>query len=301
MRFWKEAVQHAGHGLDGPQMRGTAPLPCPIPFDLSSPRPPSSPRRRRRWHVLRQRRWWINFAVALLSWQAMGRPRDAHLGRRLCCRMRPEQRTLVQQLERTYSALCRPGETVVAPGGGLQSLAEAVDAMTPHCYGWDTSALDPGPAVLSPNKLSIPSKGALVELRPPLIPRTLWRLLSRPGAFALPASRVPVSPAGSFLSCTSVDGVMARLWDARLLAPLPADVLRLHGGAPVRAGLFGVAKKDSDKLRVIIDRRRQNALEKPFVEALREQGRRDGASEADSLLLERLATFPHGSQFCDFF
>ena len=83
--------------------------------------------------------------------------------------------------------------------------------------------------------------------------------------------RVPAQAAGSFLSCTSVPSVLSRLWDARLLTPLDPSVLRMHGPAPVRAGLFGVVKKGSDRLRVIVDRRRQNALEIPIVEALRSQ------------------------------
>eukprot|EP00969_Alexandrium_andersonii_P260767 11528766-Alexandrium_andersonii.AAC.1 len=51
------------------------------------------------------------------------------------------------------------------------------------------------------------------------------------------------------------------LWDVGLVQLLRPGEVRHHGGQPVVAQLFGVAKKGTDALQVIVDRRPRNALE----------------------------------------
>ncbi len=53
--------------------------------------------------------------------------------------------------------------------------------------------------------------------------------------------------------------LLARMWDVGMVALLPLLVIPTIRGVPSVAELFGVMKKASNKLRVIVDRRVRNA------------------------------------------
>eukprot|EP00971_Amphidinium_carterae_P088500 1751095-Amphidinium_carterae.1 len=70
------------------------------------------------------------------------------------------------------------------------------------------------------------------------------------------------------------------------------------GSRHLRAGVFGVAKPDSDKVRMIIDRRRKNPTELSMRTALHERGRK-GLAEQHVHELRRYMTLPHALQLGD--
>lgn len=72
-------------------------------------------------------------------------------------------------------------------------------------------------------------------------------------------------------------------------------------GREARAGLFGVSKKGSESLRVIVDRRRQNCLERRVRDVVRHELRCQGYSRGHVAQRDRQFLLPHASQFCDLF
>ena len=131
------------------------------------------------------------------------------------------------------------------------------------------------------------------------LPACVVRVLNEPGVFDLPSSSLPAVAAGSYHGYRDLGQSLVKLWDARLIAPVPTSRLEMFRGCPVRAGLFAVAKKDSDQQRVIVDRRRRNALETSLPDAVWEDCIAHEESLEDTLEAQRLMCFPHGAQFCD--
>ena len=148
------------------------------------------------------------------------------------------------------------------PGGGLTSLHKSVLEVCQTSYGSCTSAA--APETLSPGNMSIPAAGARILLQEPVLPTEVAELLRQPDVFDLPAELLPRRLPLRCLRATNNADVLAKLWDTGLLEACPEEAVRRHRGEVIRAGLFGVAKKLSDKRRVIVDRRMRNACEKDF-------------------------------------
>eukprot|EP00971_Amphidinium_carterae_P243865 4842953-Amphidinium_carterae.5 len=119
-------------------------LPCGFPYNpLMRSLAPSSGRRRARWHREKHRRQWVNAAVAYLDWIYLGKPRGSGLEFAAALQepLSNEQLFLVSELERAYSAVCRPGEVATSPGGGFSLLAKVLDLSSDLGYGGGGLAL----------------------------------------------------------------------------------------------------------------------------------------------------------------
>ncbi len=91
--------------------------------------------------------------------------------------------------------------------------------------------------------------------------------------------------------------MLSRLCAAGMVDCIADDeALRLHG-VRCSAGMLGVTKKDSDVLRMIVDRRRSNALERSFGQAFWKWLESLSAEERARVLT--LFMLPCGSQFTD--
>ena len=274
-------------------------LPCGPPFPVTGLTPPKSPRRRARWVRSQTRRLWVNAAVSLLSWIAVGRRMDEEYFQLLARPLTTAQWSLVRGLEQRFSGLCRPGQVIDLPGGGLHSLHEMILSAHSACY--DGSVGPGAPENLTPQNMSVPKVGADILLEEPVVPVPLAQLFRDPDAFALPPHLLPPHLPPRCLRVSCMRGVLARLWDVKLLAPCPDAELVWHNQEVVRAGLFGVAKKNTDLLRVIVDRRMRNACERGLEEVLVEHCLKTGV-EADQVIeYRRRMVFPHASQFIDLF
>jgi hypothetical protein len=89
------------------------------------------------------------------------------------------------------------------------------------------------------------------------------------------------------------------MYDVGMLALAPASSTAVLAGRAATAELFGVSKKDTPQLRVILDRRPRNCMEKSLGRVLSER-LLDGKLAPDVYHhLVRLLALPHPSQLVD--
>ena len=133
------------------------------------------------------------------------------------------------------------------------------------------------------------------------MPCEFAEILATPSIFDLPKDLRPRS-----LPATRVwVAIAARLWDIGLIKLRAAGLVRaLDPKDPAgisRAGIFGVAKKLTNLMRRIIDRRRDNANELDVLSVLRIYCQQEGVDVDRQAFLERLLVLPHGAQCCDLY
>ena len=156
-----------------------------------------------------------------------------------------------------------------------------------------------GPLQLDAASLSLPLVGAKIEMDEKVLPSSLAQVLRAEAVFDRSCMDISLPLPGACHAYQAAAPILAKLWDARLLRPCARSALEVFDGAEVRAGLFGVAKAGSEKVRVIIDRRRRNHLERGLPQVVWEHDANEETSEEEALLHQRLMAFPHGAQFCD--
>jgi hypothetical protein len=104
--------------------------------------------------------------------------------------------------------------------------------------------------------------------------------------------------------CVKVDRrekVAAKLWDIRLLRDQVPESVQVIHGKQARAGSFGVAKKLTDVLRMLVDRRRCNAVGERLRVVLRMIACEKGLDDFLARELERMCVYPHACMFADLF
>ena len=240
--------------------------------------------------------------VAALSWMSMGKPSGGPSARVLASRLTPVQRELVEELGVRVAGVCRPGTPLMVPGGGLSVLTSALLEASRVAYSPENASRTmcaAGPVELEASSMSLPSRGASVAMDETVLPRSIAAVLSQPRAFDRSPDEVELPLPGACHAYQDAPSILARLWDARLLRPYALSALEVYDGAVVRAGLFGVVKPGSSKIRVIVDRRRRNALERGLPEVLWDYDTWHHTPEEEAIQNQRLLAFPHGSQFCD--
>eukprot|EP00971_Amphidinium_carterae_P352836 6492748-Amphidinium_carterae.2 len=285
-----------GHGL--PDSANI--LPCGLPYKhiyLKGWSSQSGRRVAKRRERFARRAHWVNQAVAYLTWLAMRRPRGHVHAAVLAWELTPRQRELCDFLWSRFSGVCRPGESIgPLPRGGLSSLYEVLGSVEPHDYS--ASTVSSAVALeLTPNNMSLPEVSAQVPLEYPVLPPELVHYLRSASAFRDPeCDPLTVKMPPHFMCCDNWLGVGSRLVSCGL-AEVTHDWLEpSFGKYHLRTGLFGVAKADSDLVRLIVDRRRANMVERSM---------RAVTLADDSLSCERkgellrLMTLPHASQFLD--
>eukprot|EP00971_Amphidinium_carterae_P282209 5602371-Amphidinium_carterae.1 len=280
-------------------------LPCGLPYDpLVRSSPPTSGRRRARWHRVRHRRQWINASVAYLDWLYLGKPAGNGLKWAAALRspLSKQQQLLVGELERTYLAVCRPGEStpVVPSGGGLSLLAKVLHLSSGLGYGADAvkkqSVL---PVQISASNMSLPEVAGVVPLKAPVIPSVFQRILETPDVFLRHEEDMPERLPPWFMCVHHWPQIAQQLLDRGLCKPVSIDQLTTWRGQHLRAGLFGVAKPQTEQRRVIIDRRRRNAVERCLRQVLIEIALRDRWDPQQLEHAWRLLTLPHGAQLAE--
>eukprot|EP00971_Amphidinium_carterae_P207787 4123158-Amphidinium_carterae.2 len=124
----------------GRQTEGLDPLPCALPYTWEHSSAPRSSRRRARWGKVRRRRLWINASIAYLDWIYLGKPSGRKLpwAESLRGPLSERQWHLVKDLEASYLAACRLGETSEDPSGGLLRLATDLHHSLAMSYGMGT-------------------------------------------------------------------------------------------------------------------------------------------------------------------
>ena len=95
--------------------------------------------------------------------------------------------------------------------------------------------------------------------------------------------------------------LIRRLLYVGLAAWVPEQSVPWVAGRRCGAGLFGVAKKAVEELRLIIDRRRANSRELPFGTVLLGTLAQQGCSDERRVELLRRFSLPCASQFTDVF
>ena len=253
-------------------------FPCALPYDeLGSV--PRSPRRRARWQKERCIMSWVNHLVAYLSWCSLGKPSGDWSG---CvrCPLSSLQWAMVRRLREDVLSVCRLAPASVETSGGLRSVMQLLSELSSDTYAREDVVGPEGPKWLRSQSVSLPEKGAQIELRPPVVPAVVERVLRSPCAFDLSEDCVPAVAPGSCMRVVDWPALVVRLLGCGMacLAPTSARMPRYVGGLPARAGLFGVPKKDSQNLRMIVDRRRQNSLERRVRHVVRDALVAEGAS-----------------------
>eukprot|EP00971_Amphidinium_carterae_P147246 2917846-Amphidinium_carterae.2 len=177
-------------------------------------------------------------------------------------------------------------------------------------YGrMDVSTPDKNPELTSPateakwidaQTVSVPEQSAIVDLRS-VLPPELFALLSVPGMLDRLCSdeeKEALSLPALFMRVRGWDELAVHLVRTGLCCVGENQWSPTCGDRHLRAGVFGVEKPDTRKMRMIIDRRRKNAIEVCMRSVL--YGRCGSAmAESRSLELKRHMTLPHALQFGD--
>jgi hypothetical protein len=117
--------------------------------------------------------------------------------------------------------------------------------------------------------------------------------------FDRPAEELPAQAPAACSTVQHWPSLAGRLFDLGMLELLHPSSTPSIGGKPAAAELFGVPKKGSELRRVILDRRRRNAMEKPLDRVLTELAVRGELDEDTLHHLLRLSVLPHPVQFAD--
>ena len=271
MQFVLEgAADNGPSDLSDPPAASPSLLPCGLPFPWRSiAKAPSSARRRQRWQHERRRRLWVNTAVAYLSWLSLGRPGGGPPARCLQAPVSSAQRHLVDGLIERFSGVCRAGDCLRSFAGGIASLHDAVSTLMDDVYQGTNNQFT-NPLKLNQFNMSVPDVGAQVLISEPRVPEEFGMIFRSPGIFDLPDGELPLRLPNMCMAVDKWEPIAAKLWDIGLIDLVPSDRVVHIGGKPVRAGLFGVAKKLTSSLRVIVDRRRRNSVEKRLGRVLAE-------------------------------
>ena len=280
----------------------SSPMPCGLPFAAPVQGPPKSGRRRQRWFKTQRSRSMINSLVAYLSWLSVGRPAGGPAAQVLACELTPVQLELVADLQSRIAGVCRSSEMLPSLDGGLSTLQDSLTSISTTGYHNTTMAMfGSPPKSLTPYNMSVPDVAAILPLDETRLPKVYANIVACPELFDLEPHEWPTELPGMCMSVSNWPDVACKLWDVALVNVVAdLDIPRWQGLA-IRAGLFGVGKKLSELLRIIIDKRRKNACEKALLRVLLAEAHRCNVSDDELAMLLRLYVLPHASQFVDFF
>jgi len=132
-----------------------------------------------------------------------------------------------------------------------------------------------------------------------MVPKEFEEFLGTPDAFDLPDAVCPRKVPFTRAWVDNWAEVAATRWDAQLIVLADRSKVKAQFGRISRAGCFGVVKKLSDLLRLVIDRRGPNAQEHDLLTALRLFAATTSMPEDVLNLLERLLILPHSCQTTD--
>eukprot|EP00971_Amphidinium_carterae_P063954 1265951-Amphidinium_carterae.2 len=249
--------------------------------------------------------------VASLSWVSMGRPSGGLKAETLCMEHNLAQLSALRWLCSWVRLQCPPGgrwRISLAHGRGLSGAFASLGATGTYAKE-NVSTPDQNPELspptteakwISASTASLPTSSAVVDLQS-VLPPELYGLLSVPGMLIKPVTeeeKEVISLPPLFMKVKDWEELCILLVKTGLCVLGEDDWSPLWGGRHLRAGVFGVAKPDTDSLRMIIDRRRKNATEVSVRAALYE--RVGKLLDKDRLLhLKKHMTLPHALQFGD--
>ncbi|MBM4022198.1 MAG: hypothetical protein FJ284_08145 [Planctomycetes bacterium] len=127
----------------------------------------------------------------------------------------------------------------------------------------------------------------------------LAELYQRPGVFDRPEHELPGQAPNACEKVKDWEPLVARMFEVGMLKLLDPRSTPVVAGVRASAALFGVAKKDSELLRVILDRRRRNCMEKSLDRVITEMYESGQLDDDTFLHLLRLVTLPHPCQLVD--
>eukprot|EP00971_Amphidinium_carterae_P277412 5505535-Amphidinium_carterae.1 len=275
------------------------PLPCALPYSWTACSAPRSSRRRARWHKIRHRRQWINAALAYLDWLYMGKPSGRGLSWASTLRgpLSSEQWHLVSEMEAAYLAVCRLGESAEEPSGGLSRLAAELHHTLSLSYGMGLAkGQNVVPKELNESNMSLPEVAGIVPLKYPVVPKMFEDIFETPNVFLRDPADMPIRLPSWYMNVRCWPGIARQLILHGLCRAVHvAEVVSWHG-MHLRAGLFGVEKPQSSLRRVIVDRRRRNAIERCVRQIVLEKALAEKWPPENLEYAWRLLTLPHGSQ-----
>eukprot|EP00971_Amphidinium_carterae_P324936 6454969-Amphidinium_carterae.1 len=165
-------------------------------------------------------------------------------------------------------------------------------------YGMGT-ILHVVPKELTPDNMSLPELAGVVPLEQPVIPQAFEVILKTPDVFLRAEHDMPCSLPSWFMCVQNWPGVARKLLERGLCRAVPASEVSTWRGQHLRAGLFGVEKPSTPMRRVIIDRRRRNAVERCLRQVILEKAQEESWAPQELEHAWRLLTLPHGSQLAE--
>eukprot|EP00928_Gymnodinium_smaydae_P067166 TRINITY_DN50103_c0_g1_i1.p1 TRINITY_DN50103_c0_g1~~TRINITY_DN50103_c0_g1_i1.p1 ORF type:complete len:352 (-),score=1.89 TRINITY_DN50103_c0_g1_i1:110-1165(-) len=240
--------------------------PCPL---IHEPKlsPPKSGRRRTRWFRLRRLHRSANVIITFSNWEVLGRPRD-------CIDMtwirRSHSRLQYALIDRLLVA-CKGLDRRRPSGwrGGRSSMRDRILDLRSGLYvGGSTGA----PGWLTASNASLPRIAGVASLSSEMNHPILAEVCSTPHIFDKDPSAFPMSVPRSCSRVAPKDwpALAAAAYSVGLLRLIHVHSVPLCRGIPAVSELFGVVKKLTQALRVIVDRRIRNCMEKSLLEVLRD-------------------------------
>eukprot|EP00971_Amphidinium_carterae_P078453 1551722-Amphidinium_carterae.1 len=210
------------------------------------------------------------------------------------------QRQLVGRLESTFLSVCRLGEELTSPSGGLSTLAELLRDSSGLGYGDSCNGKAAAPPVeLNASNMSLPEIAGVVPLKHPVIPSVFQSILETPDIFLKTKANMPIRLPPWFMCVKSWPGIARQLLLRGLCRAVAVEEVQPWRGQHLRAGLFGVEKPQTTARRVIVDRRRRNAVERCLRQVVMEKALAERWPPEKLEHAWRLLTLPHGSQLGD--
>eukprot|EP00971_Amphidinium_carterae_P352299 6492534-Amphidinium_carterae.3 len=277
----------------------TFPMGLPYPCALLAASPPLSSRRRQRYWAARKVQHLTNLMVAQWTWLSMGSPRRGMGAAVLSQPLNPLQSQCVAAHASHWRAFCRADSLGSAGGDKLQHLLSQLSAgkdATPYGVRHGQTITQPPQTpvtvTLTPENLALPATAAKIPLDSPVVPKLFGCILREEGIFDLEPEARP-KPPRAFWQVAKWHDVASRLCEVGMIQ------LCEHVPGRLRTGLFGVPKKGSELVRIIVDRRPQNSQQRRLIDVALQRGLECGLDPSELLHHQRLCCLPHPSQFVD--
>eukprot|EP00971_Amphidinium_carterae_P134020 2655823-Amphidinium_carterae.3 len=123
--------------------------------------------------------------------------------------------------------------------------------------------------------MSLPEVAGVVPLEYPIIPKVFEEILTEPEVFMRKEENMPDVLPTWYMNVSSWPGIARQLLKHALCRPVHPSEAQVWRGQHLRAGLFGVNKPQSPLKRVIVDRRRRNAIERCLRNVVAERALRE--------------------------
>eukprot|EP00971_Amphidinium_carterae_P265941 5275636-Amphidinium_carterae.1 len=195
----------------------------------------------------------------------------------------------------------RPNAALAVEGSGLSHFTSCVGRDLDCSYSRRPQMQSVGlqTMTITQDNVSLPAQAAVVQLTSKVLPQFMVEVLSAPDGLVKPVHQMPASLPAMFVDVENWAGIALRLLQLQMVKLVYDEDVVSQNGEELRAGIFGVPKANGPLCRMIVDRRRRNAIEDDIRSKLLESFAEDRLDEEEFTRIWRRMCLPHPSCLMD--